>query len=180
MGDGQKVVVLGFDTRFAARDALATVMRLQLEGKMLVRDATFVTVDHRWRARLEETGSTSPDRVALGGAGWGLLLGTILLVPIGGKAMHGCTSALMANLVASGVSYRFVKELRESIQPGRTCLALLVSQGNRDTVLADLGRFHGIAELVDGSLPDEAVGLIREALAAASGTQGTETANAVS
>jgi len=55
-----------------------------------------------------------------------------------------------------------------------------VSQGNRDTVLADLGRFHGIAELVDGSLPDEAVGLIREALAAASWTQGMETAKAVS
>jgi uncharacterized membrane protein len=86
----------------------------------------------------------------------------------------------MANLVASGVSYRFVKQLRECIQPGRTCLALLVSQGNRDTVLADLARFHGIAELVDGSLPDEAVGLIREALAAASWTQGMETANAVS
>src|SRR5262249_24333811 len=145
MADGQRIVILGFDTRFAAQDALATVMRLQLEGKMQVNDATFVSVDHRWRARLQEAGSACPGRGEVGGAGWGLLLGAILLVPIAGRAMHGCTSALMAKLVASGVSYRFVKNLRESVQPGMTCLALLVSQGNRDTVLADLGRFHGIA-----------------------------------
>jgi uncharacterized membrane protein len=179
MADGQRIVVLGFENRFAAQDALTTVMRLQLEGKMLVRDATFVSVDHRWRARLEGTGSACSGRLALGDAGWGLLFGSILLVPVAGKAMHGCTSALMAKLVASGVRYRFVKELRESVQPGMTCLALLVSQGNRDTVLAELGRFHGIAELVDGSLPDEAVGLIQEALVAATATQGTEPVNAV-
>ena len=179
MADGQRIVVLGFDTRFAAQDALATVMLLQLEGKMLVRDAAFVSVDHRWRARLEQTGSASRGRVALGNAGWCLLFGTILLLPIAGKAMHGCTSALMARLVASGVSYRFVKELRESIKPGMTCLALLVSQGNRDTVLADLGRFHGIAELVDGSLPDDAVGLINQALVADTAAQGTKPLTAV-
>lgn len=171
MARGQRVIVLGFDHRFAAQDALGTVMRLEYEGKVMVRDASFMCVDDGGRAHLEETTDAIPGRAALGAAVWRLLFGTMLLVPFAEMAAGACTSTLMANLVAAGVSYRFVKELRDSVRPGRTYLALLVTKGNRDAVLADLQRFHGIAELVDSSMPDEAVAHVRQALVVAGETQ---------
>jgi uncharacterized membrane protein len=47
---------------------------------------------------------------------------------------------------------------------------VLVSHGNREAVLAELRRFAGIAELVDSSLPEEAVAQVKEALATSSST----------
>ncbi len=161
MADGQRVVVLSFATRLAARDGLATVMRLHREGKMVVRDGAFVSLDGGWRAHTEDATEAVQDPAPLGRPVWRLLFDTILLVP----SVNASASALMARLVAVGLSYRFVKELRESIMLGRTSLALLVSRGNRDTILADFRSFHGIAELVDSSMPTEAVALLKQALA---------------
>lgn len=170
MPDVQNMVVLGFDTRVAAQEALTAMARLQQEGKLLVRDAVFVTKDDKGRAHVEETTDPSPGRAALGGAFWGLLFGAILLVPIAGLAVGAGVSALSAKLIDTGLSDKFVKQLRESIQPGKTYLAVLVSHGNREAVLAELRRFAGIAELVDSSLPEEAVVQVKEALATSSTT----------
>lgn len=170
MPDVQNMVVLGFDTRVAAQEALTAMARLQQEGKLLVRDAVFVTKDDKGRAHVEETTDPSPGRAALGGAFWGLLFGAILLVPIAGLAVGAGVSALTAKLIDRGLSDKFVKQLRESIQPGKTYLAVLVSHGNREAVLAELRRFAGIAELVDSSLPEEAVAQVNEALATSSTT----------
>lgn len=170
MPDVQNMVVLGFDTRVAAQEALTAMARLQQEGKLLVRDAVFVTKDENGRAHVEETTDPSPGRAALGGAFWGLLFGAILLVPIAGLAVGAGVSALTAKLIDTGLSDKFVKQLRESIQPGKTYLAVLVSHGNREAVLAELRRFAGIAELVDSSLPEEAVAQVKEALATSSTT----------
>lgn len=170
MPDLQNMVVLGFHTRVAAQEALTAMARLQQEGKLLVRDAVFVTKDDKGRAHVEETTDPSPGRAALGGAFWGLLFGAILLVPIAGLAVGAGVSALTAKLLDTGLSDKFVKQLRESIQPGKTYLAVLVSHGNREAVLAELRRFAGIAELVDSSLPEEAVAQVKEALATSSTT----------
>lgn len=170
MPDVQNMVVLGFDTRIAAQEALTAMARLQQEGKLLVRDAVFVTKDDKGHAHVEETTDPSVGRAAMGGAFWGLLFGAILLVPIAGLAVGAGVSALSAKLIDTGLSDKFVKQLRESIQPGKTYLAVLVSHGNREAVLAELRRFAGIAELVDSSLPEEAVAQVKEALASASTT----------
>ncbi len=167
MADAQNIVVLGFDTRIAAQEALDGALRLQQEGKLLVRDAVFVTKDEKGHARVEETTDVKPGAAALGGAFWGLLFGAILLVPIAGLAIGAGTAALTAKLMDTGVSDKFVKQLRETIQPGKTYLALLVSHGNREAVLAELRRFKGMAELVDSSMPEDAVAQVKEALATA-------------
>jgi uncharacterized membrane protein len=95
-----------------------------------------------------------------------LLFGAILLVPVAGVAIGAGSAALAAKLVDTGLSDKFVKQLRQSIEPGKTYLALLTSQGNREAVLTELKRFKGIAQLIDTTLPAEAVEHVKEALEA--------------
>ncbi len=166
MPDSQNIVVLGFNNRVAAQEALTAMTRLQTEGKLMVRDAVFVTKDEKGHAHVEETTDPTPGRAALGGGFWGLLFGAILAVPIAGLAIGAGAAALSAKLIDKGLSDKFVKQLRQSVKPGKTYLAVLVSHGNRQAVLAELKRFSGMAEFVDSSLPEEAVSEVKEALAA--------------
>ena len=165
MADAQRIVVLGFDTREGAQEAFDAVLRLQREGKLLLRDAVFVQKDADGkRAHVEQTMDQSTGTAALGGAFWGLLFGVILLVPIAGMAIGAGTAALVAKLTDVGLSDQFVKQVRESIKPGKTYLALMVSHANPEAVLAELRRFQGIAELVDSNMPEEAVQQVKDAL----------------
>src|SRR5215467_13121633 len=166
MPDAQNIVVLGFDTKLAAQEALTAALRLQQEGKLQMYDAVFVTKDEKGSANVEETTDLSPGRAALGGAAWGLLFGAILLVPVAGVAIGAGSAVLAAKLVDTGLSDKFVNQLRQSMEPGKTYLALLTSQGNREAVLAELKRFKGIAQLIDTTLPAEAVEHVKEALEA--------------
>jgi uncharacterized membrane protein len=165
MADAQNMVVLGFDSRMAAQEMLDAALRLQGEGKLMLRDAVFVTKDDKGRAHVQETTDPSTGARGLGGAFWGLLFGAILLVPVAGMAVGAGVGALTGKMIDSGLSDKFVKQLRESIQPGKTYLALLVSHGDMAAALAELRRFKGIAEFVDSSMPEQAVAQVKEALA---------------
>jgi len=167
MPDGQSIVVLGFETRFSAREALAAATWLRPEGDLEVRDAVFVSRDDHGHAHVEETHTgVSTDRGVLGGAFWGPLFAAIL--PVRTMASDGAgTSALTGRLVGAGVSDQFVKKLRESACPGRTYLALLVRHPHREAGLAELRGLHGIADLADSSMPDEVIAQVRDALATA-------------
>ena len=169
-GEAQRIVVLGFDSRIGAQEGFDMAVRLQHEGKLVVRDAVFVTRDEKGHVRVEETTDPSIGASSLGGAVWGLLFGAILLVPVAGMAIGAGVAALTARLIDSGLSDSFVKKLRESIQPGRTYLALLVSHANREAVLVELERMRGIASLEESTLPDESVQQVKEALAAQPGS----------
>lgn len=167
MADAQTIVVLAFDTRLAAQEALDGALWLQQEGALLLRDAVFVTRDERGHAHVEETTDLRTGTAALGGAFWGLVFGAILLVPIAGLAIGAGTAALSARLIDTGVSDAFVRHLRETIQPGKTYLALLIGRADREAVLAQLRRLRGVAQLVESSMPEAAVAQVREALATA-------------
>jgi uncharacterized membrane protein len=166
MPDAQNIVVLGFDTRLAAQEALTAALRLQKEGKLQIHDAVFVTKDEKGQAHVEETTDLSPGRAALGGAVWGMLFGAILLTPVAGMAIGAGAAALAANLVDTGLSDKFVNQLRQAIEPGKVYLALLTSHANREAVLVELKRFKGIAQLIDTTLPGEAVNQVKDALEA--------------
>lgn len=167
MPDGQSIVVLGFETRFSAREALAAATWLRPEGDLEVRDAVFVSRDDRGRAHVEETrAGMSTDCGALGGAFWRPLFAAIL--PVATAAADGAgASALLGRLLGAGVSDQFVRKVRESACPGRTYLALLVRHPHREVGLAELRGLHGIADLVDSSMPDEVIAQVRDALATA-------------
>ncbi len=167
--DPRKLIVLGFDSRLKAEEALLASTRLQTEGEIVLHDAVFVTKDEDGTTRVTETVDESPGDAALSGSFWGMLFGTILAGPVGmvvGGAVSAGTSALVAKLVDIGISDAAIKQLRETIAPGTTALALLISHIHEEKLVAELHRFAG-ATLVATDLPEAAVEAVKAALATA-------------
>jgi len=164
--DPRKLIVLGFDSRLKAEEALLAATRLQTEGEILLHDAVFVSKDEDGSTRVTETVDQAPGDAALSGGFWGMLFGTILAGPVGtvvGGAVSAGASALVAKLVDTGITDGSIKKLRETIATGTTALALLISHIHEDKLVAELHRFAG-ATLVATDLPDAAVAAVKAAL----------------
>jgi uncharacterized membrane protein len=165
--DPRKLIVLGFDARLKAEEALLAATRLQTEGQILLHDAVFVAKDEDGTTHVTETTDPTPGSAALGGSVWGLLLGTLLGGPVGGLlggAISAGSGALMAKLIDVGIPDATVSSLREAVAPGTTALALLISHIHETALLTELRRFAG-ANVVATDLPDDAVAAVKAALA---------------
>jgi uncharacterized membrane protein len=164
--DPRKLIVLGFDSRLKAEEALLAATRLQTEGEIILHDAVFVTKDEDGSTRVTETVDETPGDAALSGGFWGMLFGTILAGPVGtvvGGAVSAGAGALVAKLVDTGISDGSIKSLRETIGTGTTALALLISHIHEEKLVAELHRFAG-ATLVATDLPEAAVAAVKAAL----------------
>lgn len=164
--DGRKLVVVGFDDAMQAQEFLLVAMRLVKAGELALHDAVFISRDRDGRSAVRETTDITPGRGALGGAMWGVLLGTLLGGPIGalvGGAASAGGGALLAKLIDTGIKDEQVKELRETVRPGTTALALLVSHVSLGQLQTELDRFAG-ATVVQSDLPEGALHAVRNAI----------------
>ncbi len=162
----RSLVVLGFDARRRADEALRAVKRLHAQKKLVLHDAVFVAKDRAGSVHVTETVDPTPGSAALDGSVWGLLLGTLLGGPVGGLvagALSAGTGALLAKLIDVGVPDATVRELRRAVPPGTTALALLLSHIDQEAVLAELRHFAG-AKLVATTLSEAALAAVNEAL----------------
>ncbi len=164
MSDPRSIVVLGFENQLAAQEMLTSLTRLSSEGNILLQDAVFVTRPEGGKVRVTQTTDPSPGQAAFGGAWWGLLFGVILAVPVAGMVIGAGSAALVARLTDTGISDSFVKELRDSIKPGRVYLAVLFSHANAEKALEEMKRYANLAEVVTTNLSDEASARLHEAL----------------
>jgi uncharacterized membrane protein len=164
--DPRKLLVVGFDDPLKANEFLLATIRLQTKGQLRLHDAVFVRRDEDGRSTVRETQDITAGRGALGAGMWGLLLGTLFGGPIagliGGAASAG-GGALLAKLIDTGIKDEKISALRESVPPGSTALALLVSHLSVADLQRELARFPG-ATLVESDLPDAAIIAVRHAL----------------
>src|SRR5262245_30434554 len=137
--------VVTFDNPLKAQEFLLAMTRLATEGKLRLLDAVFVSKsDDGERVRVHETTDVTPGAGALRGGLWGLLIGTLLLGPIGGLATGAISAgsgALLGRLIDAGVEREFVDQIKEGVPPGRTALILLTTDADGPAVRAELGRF---------------------------------------
>jgi uncharacterized membrane protein len=94
------------------------------------------------------------------------LLGTLFGGPIGGLVVGAASAgggALFAKLVDTGVKDETIQQLRTTVPPGRTAVALLVSHVSVADLQRELARFPN-AELVETDLPEAAVAAVQNAL----------------
>jgi uncharacterized membrane protein len=163
-----KLIVISFDDRIKAQEFLLTVARLQKQKELQLHDAVFLDRDNDGHTRVTETTDITPGRAALGGGVWGLLLGTLLAGPIGlavGAAAAG-GGALIAKLRDIGIKDEKIDELRREVPPGRTALALLISDISLPDLQRELVRFPNTT-LVETDLTPDAVTAVQYALAEA-------------
>jgi uncharacterized membrane protein len=85
-------------------------------------------------------------------------------VGVGGAGGIGAGSgALAAKVVDLGIPDEWVAWLKEATEPGRTVLAILVTDFDRDALVEELERFQG-ARLLYGNLPIDVMTRIHGAL----------------
>ena len=160
----RSLVVLEFENQLAAQEMLTALVRMSTEGTLILQDAVFVSRNERGKVRVVNSTDPSAGQAAWGGAMWGLLFGVVLAVPVIGLAIGAGSAALMAKLVDTGVSDKFVKEMRDSIQPGKVYLAALVSHVNAEKAMEEMGRFSGMAKVVSTNLSADAEVRLSETL----------------
>ena len=163
----RQLVVIGVDDPSAAREMLFAAGQLAQQGKLGLDDAVILTRSADGRAHKLETTDITPVEGGVGGAFWGLLLGTLVLGPVGGLvtgAVTGGAGALLAKIVDRGISDDFLEEMERLLRPGQAALCLLTSGDADPAVLEQLEQFDG--RLIWSDLPPEVAADVNEALAA--------------
>jgi uncharacterized membrane protein len=126
------LTVWQFDSPYGADAAELRVKRLQEHGGVVVHDlATVVWMPDEKNPRVRQLRHLRGSN-ALGGAFWGTLIGSVVLMPVAGAAV----GAAVGRLRETGISDRFIAELREQLRPGTSALFLLTTQADPEQVRA--------------------------------------------
>jgi uncharacterized membrane protein len=164
--DNTRLLVISFEDGLRAQEFLLAVARLQGHDEIKLHDAVVIARDADGHSHVRETTDVTPAQAGVGAAVWGLLLGTLFGGPIGGLVVGAASAgggALFAKLVDTGVKDETIEQLRTTVPPGRTAVALLVSHVSVADLQRELARFPN-AELVETDLPDAAVAAVQHAL----------------
>jgi uncharacterized membrane protein len=164
--DNSKLLVISFEDALRAQEFMLAVAGLQQRDEIEVHDAVIISRDPEGKSHVRETTDLTPGQAGLGAGVWGLLLGTLFGGPIGGLVVGAASAgggALFAKLVDTGVKDETIEQLRTTVPPGRTAVALLVSHVSVADLQRELTRFPN-AELVETDLPDAAVAAVQNAL----------------
>lgn len=137
--------VLAFDDRLRAQELLLACTRMQRDGAVGLTDAVFVQRDpETGKVRVEETIDPTPGQSAVEGGFWGLLIGTLVLGPLGGLAVGAVAAgggALAGKLIDLGVPQSFLDEVERVVPPGSTALVLQTSHLDPAAWAQELARF---------------------------------------
>ena len=155
-----QLVVVGFNNLEDARKAMKRLRDLEREGHISFEDTAVVerTADGQTHVRNEVSGTTET------GAAVGAVLGGLLMfaLPVVGIAVGAAVGAAFGALLDRGVSGKFVDEVKQSLQPGRSALFLVVKDADADALIAALRDFEG--EVIQTNLDEEAEEALRQAL----------------
>ncbi len=151
--------VLAFDDPLRARELLLACLRLQRDGALELTDAVLVHRDAETaKVRVEQTVDPTPGMTAAEGGFMGVLLGTLLLGPIGGLAVGAVAAgggALAAKLIDLGVPESFLDDVKAAVPPGATALVLQTSHLEPAAWEEELSRFPD-ARPLSAELPADA------------------------
>jgi uncharacterized membrane protein len=164
--DNSKLLVISFEDALRAQEFLLAVARLQKHDELQLHDAVLISRAADGSSHVRETTDVTPGQAGVGAGVWGLLLGTLFGGPIGGLVVGAASAgggALFAKLVDTGVQDETIEELRRTVPPGRTAVALLVSHVSVADLQRELARFPH-AQLVETDLPPAAVSAVQHAL----------------
>lgn len=161
------LVVIGYTDVATAQQAYDVVGQLQHDLVMQTSGAAVVAKDANGKTEMvTKTGATSSG--ALMGGFWGMLIGLLFLIPVGGLIIGGLMGAVMGTMGGWGVKDEFRQRAQDVLKPGTAALVIFVEKWTEDKALAALAPLGG--EVLKTSLSDEATAEINQALAHDAGT----------
>jgi uncharacterized membrane protein len=162
----ETLVGISFDDMYRAQEFLTAATRLGANKRLVLQDAVIVAKNESGHAVVRETIDPQPARSAVSGAVWTGLLGLLLGGPIGwiaGTAVGAGAGAVTAKVLDLGIPDEWVAWFRDAVLPGTATVALLVTELDREALIAEVERFSG-ARLVYANLDDLTLDRIRTAL----------------
>jgi uncharacterized membrane protein len=155
-----QLIVVAFDHFDDARKALKSLRELERQGRIRFEDTAVVERDPDGTAHVKNEVSGTTETAAAIGALIGAVV-TFVFPPVG-AAIGAVAGAAIGASLDTGVSGRFVDEVKETLRPGRSALFLVVKESDADATMAALRPFSG--NIIQTTLSGESEEALREAL----------------
>lgn len=136
------LIAIAYDDIFKAEEVRLTLFKLQREHLIELEDAAVVIKTADGKVKLNQSINLAAAGAASGGF-WGLLIGTLFLVPLLGAAVGAATGAISGALSDIGIDDEFMRELGETLQPNTSALFILVKKVTPDKVLDEISKYGG-------------------------------------
>ncbi len=129
------MTVFKFETPDGAEQAMDSVLAMQKQMLLDVRDAAIVSwPEGKKKPKTRQAFSTGAAG-AVGGAFWGMLFGLIFFMPLLGMAMGAVIGGLTGKMKDYGIDDRFINEIKAKVTEGTSALFLLTDNEVNDRVL---------------------------------------------
>ncbi len=162
----QVLVGIAFDDTYRAQEFMTVALGMASRGEFELKDRVLIAKDDKGSTRVVETTDPTTGRSAFSGAMWAGLVGLLVGGPVGwaaGLAAGAGGGALAAKMIDIGISDDWVAWFRETVEPGSTIVALLVTDLREDTLVAEAKRFAG-SDLVYANLDEATLDRLAAAL----------------
>ncbi|AFZ53559.1 DUF1269 domain-containing protein [Cyanobacterium aponinum] len=136
------LIAIAYDDIFKAEEVRLTLAKLQREHLIELEDAAVVVKNAKGKVKLKQAINLTAAGATSGGF-WGLLIGTLFLVPLFGAAVGAATGAISGALSDIGVDDEFMRELGETLQPDTSALFILIKKVTPDKVLDEVSKYGG-------------------------------------
>jgi uncharacterized membrane protein len=160
------LIVIVYPTEAKAEEMRQKLISLQKEYLIELSDAVIALKQDSGRVKLSQLMNTTAVGAVSGGF-WGLLIGSIFLMPLLGASLGAASGALAGALSDFGIDDAFMKQLSANLQPGNAALFLLVRKMTSDKVLEAIKGSGGT--VLRTSLDHTKEQALRDALAASPG-----------
>ena len=159
-------VRIGYPDQGTAEQARGTALRLADELVLRVEQVAVISrdVDGTFHVHTSHDGIPMAGGAIWGGF-WGLLFGTLLLLPLAGWALGAGVGARIGYLKEKGIGEDFQHQVHEHLQPGTSALFLVIDQADPDkvgfgTTAVGIGLLLGLVSAASSSAWAFAPGLL--------------------
>ena len=128
------LVVITFDSEAEAAEVLQTIRGLEKQGVMRLADSAVVAKDASGKVHVKNEVSGATETGAVAGAIVGGFL-TFMFPPLG-IAIGAASGAAIGAALQQGVDGSFVKDVSQSLEPGKSALFLEIAQGHPSAIEA--------------------------------------------
>jgi len=132
------LITIAFDDATKAQQMVGELRKLETEGLLKLDDSVIVTRDEAGNAKYstDHHVAGAGTGAALGGL-WGLLLGSIFLMPVAGAALGAAAGAASSALSKVAVDESFKSSINDQLRPNSSAVILRVSKVDQPEKIAE-------------------------------------------
>ncbi len=156
------IVVITFDSPDRAGEVRESIRKTEKSGFVSLDDSAVIFKDAEGKVHVKNEVDRGVKIGAVGGGFIGLLIGFLLLGPLGSLIIGGLIGGGIGSLAHMGISKSFIKDVSNELQPGTSALFVIVRDANPDVTLATLRQYEG--NIYQTSLPPEAEESLRRSM----------------